>query len=177
MVEFDAVAFLVFSQHPADGVPLGELARHATRFFDATVEPLADTATASAPASFGVTSPRLAKGANAAAVSETHFAFSSSGERAVFAITKRATTAEDVSLAREAEVRMRTAGLADLAARCASMFVVVPEVPAIEWMTWECCALVASVSLGPVLSSDGGTLVGVKSARARAEALRLAATR
>jgi hypothetical protein len=102
---------------------------------------------------------------------------SSNGERAVFAITKRAATAEDVTLARDAEVRMHTAGLADLAARCASMFVVVPVAPVIEWMTWECCALVASVSLGPVLSSDGATLVGVKSARVRAEALRLAATR
>ncbi len=173
------VTFLVFSQHPADGVPLLELGRHATRFFDATVEslltPMESSAHPGRPASATVLRCEVIQ--TPPPVGDVLVAFSSFGARSVFAITKRATTTEDVSRARDAEVRMHTAGLAGLAARCAWIFVVVPEAAAIEWMAWECSALVASVSLGPVLSSDGATLVGVKSARARAEALRLAATR
>ena len=46
-----------------------------------------------------------------------------------------------------------------------------PAIPP-EWLALECLALMASVSLGPILDAEGSCLLGVRSARERADAIR-----
>jgi hypothetical protein len=96
------------------------------------------------------------------------------GERLTFELCTRPRTADDLAAAQVAEQRGRAGGMALLAARCDEVWEVsvVPaggpeatETPAF----WLLLALLASVSLGPVLPADGSTLLGVRSARERAE--------
>jgi hypothetical protein len=96
------------------------------------------------------------------------------GEVLTFSLQTRPTTAADVADAEVAERRGRAGGMALLAAKCGELWLVevsdedatkVEERP--TW--WLLLALLASVSLGPVLPSDGSTLLGVRSARERAE--------
>lgn len=93
-------------------------------------------------------------------------------ECARFAVHVRSVTDADIAIAAEAEARGRAAGMAALAARCSYVWVVTPQAMTPEWMTWECCALLALTALGPVLPEDRSTLLGVRSARTRAERLR-----
>jgi hypothetical protein len=93
-------------------------------------------------------------------------------ERARFAMHVRSVTDADIALAAEAEERGRAAGMAALAARCSYVWLVTPQVATPDWITWECCALLALTALGPVLPEDRSTLLGVRSAKMRADRLR-----
>jgi hypothetical protein len=144
------VAHLVFVQATTGRLPEGALRRNAATHFDASI---ALTEQSSAPGAYFV---ELIVGA----------------ERAKFMVQTRSVTDADITFAAEAEARGRAAGMAALAARCAYVWVVTPDAAAPEWFTWECCALLALTALGPVLPEDRSTLLGVRSARARAERLR-----
>jgi len=110
-----------------------------------------------------------------AGVNVTTLNVSSGGVRATYHISARPIHEDDVARARAAELRGRVPGMADLAARCRTAWLVEPVNDPPEWLTWECCALVAFVALGPILPDDDASLLGVRSARERAERLRAAA--
>ena len=63
-------------------------------------------------------------------------------------------------------------GLADLAARCKTIWVVESTPTTPEWLALECSALLASIALGPIFDADAGLLLGVRSARERADRIR-----
>jgi hypothetical protein len=85
---------------------------------------------------------------------------------------------DDLFAADEADLRQGSAGLGRLAQRCAFVWLVEVEVdvegegernddePALRL-----AAILASVVLGPILTPDGETLLGVRSARAKLESL------
>lgn len=94
--------------------------------------------------------------------------FSEASGAFAFEADVRATTSDDFFAADRAEIQGRAGGMALLARRCASVWVInhVDERPA----DWSFLALLASVLLGPILPADGATLLGVRSARLRSEA-------
>lgn len=94
------------------------------------------------------------------------------GAQGEFRVSARATTDEDLVRAQAAEAAGRSAGMAALAARCSTVWTLDPEGDVPEWLALELCAVLAFAALGPVLPADGSALLGVRSAQARAGALR-----
>lgn len=141
---------LVFVQATTGRLPEDVLRRNAAAHFDASI---ALTEQPSAP--------------------DAHLLTLDLGvERAHFVVQVRSVTDADLTIAAEAEARGRAAGMAALAARCSYVWIVTPHATTPEWMTWECCALLALTALGPVLPEDRSSLLGVRSARTRADRLR-----
>ncbi|MGH7298698.1 MAG: hypothetical protein ACRELB_27400 [Polyangiaceae bacterium] len=89
------------------------------------------------------------------------------GERAV---TVRARSAEDLELAEEAERRAGGGGLVTVARRCRSVLVVTRE-SAADRLALRLAAILASAHLGPIVDPSTGQMFGVKTARAKLEAL------
>jgi hypothetical protein len=145
----DAVTYMVFAQSDVREIPASAIAAQAVRFFQATIDP------AESPAPVG----------------STRLVFSSDRARATFTIAGRAARPADVAAARREEAKVGAAGLGDLAARCRTVFEVTPESGTEEWLALDFAALVASVALGPILTPEGA-LLGVKSARSRADRLK-----
>ncbi len=136
--------FLVFTQAPEPRVNLAGLVRNATRHFQADVEILEERGNA----------VRLRLG------------------DATFTLHARPSTDADRARARSAEQRGRAAGMADLAARCPTLWEVEPEPGTSELRLHMLCAILASTALGPVLPPDDSTLYGVRGAMQRVEAIR-----
>jgi hypothetical protein len=90
----------------------------------------------------------------------------------MFSIGVRRVTTDDLGAASRAEARGNAFGMAALAARCSHVWSVSVVEQSPPWLLLECCALLASVALGPILPPDEDTLMGVRSARERAEKLR-----
>lgn len=86
-----------------------------------------------------------------------------------FVLRARSTTADDRFAAEAAEARGRAGGMALLAARCATVWTVTPELDVTGSAELQLTALLASVALGPVLPIDESTLYGVRGAMERAE--------
>lgn len=82
-----------------------------------------------------------------------------------FLVLARPATSDDYARAQSAELRGRAAGMAGLAMRCPTVFVVEPDPDTKTSVVFEFCALLAAVGLGPVLPPDDSTLLGVRSAR------------
>jgi hypothetical protein len=93
------------------------------------------------------------------------------GIRGTFLVKVRPRTADDLARARLAEERGRAAGMAGLAERCSSVWLVEPEAGVDQSATLMLCAIIASVALGPVLPPDDSTLFGVRGAMERVERL------
>jgi hypothetical protein len=74
---------------------------------------------------------------------------------------------DDLYGAEQAEVRQGAAGLVKLAQRCSTVWLVEAEQD--EDDALRLSAILASVLLGPILTPDGQSLLGVRSARARLE--------
>jgi len=84
-----------------------------------------------------------------------------------FSVHCRPSTEHDRADARDAEERGRAAGMATLAARCATIWDVEPVGEDSELARLNLCGILASVALGPVLPDDGSTLYGVRGAMER----------
>ena len=93
------------------------------------------------------------------------------GVRGTFSILVRPRTEDDLARARLAEERGRAAGMAGLAERCSSVWLVEPDAGVEQSATLMLCAIIASVALGPVLPPDDSTLFGVRGAMERVERL------
>jgi hypothetical protein len=144
----------VFAQTADMALPISALQAHAERHFDLSIAVAEASPT-------GATS-----------TSGTRFDVRTADAAGTYVITVRPRTAEDASVAREAERRGNAAGMGALAERCSNVWLVEASPGAPEWLTWDFCALLAFAALGPILPEDGSTLLGLRSARARAERLR-----
>jgi hypothetical protein len=151
--------FIVFAQADTALFPLEQTRQYAARFFSNAVVTTGEGPLFTLAPETGAVFLRL----------------SQAGTDGDFVVRPRAVTPADVDRAREAERRGRAGGMSDLAARCRSVWVLEPAPSVPPWLVLECCALLASVGLGPVLPPEGDTLLGVRSARERAEKLRRAA--
>ena len=149
------MATRVFSQQPDLVAALPQLLAHARRFFAAEV----DVVSASAP-----DRPSLAEAEVRLRVESARYP-----GRGTFCIQSRPPTEADRAAAAVAEVRGRAGGMAQLAARCSSLWVVTSEGEISGTALLQLSALLASVALGPVLPEDESTLYGVRGAMERAE--------
>lgn len=89
------------------------------------------------------------------------------GTRFCFA---RAREPDDLGAAEAADIRAGSPGMALLARRCGYVWLVVAESDQ-DPLALRLAAIVSSVVLGPILSRDGAQLFGVRTARAKLEAL------
>jgi hypothetical protein len=83
--------------------------------------------------------------------------------------TARPSTDEDFAEADAAEARRGGGGLALLARRCRTVWVIPRETPS-DALALRLAAILASLLLGPILDPATGEIFGVKSARAKLEA-------
>lgn len=145
----------VFSQQPDLVAALPQLLAHARRFFAAEVEVLASSPPERAEPLPAQVSLRF-EGAR----------YPGSG---TFKLEARKPTAADLADAEVAEKRGRAGGMAQLAARCTALWLIIPAGEISGSAELQLSALLASVALGPVLPADLSTLYGVRGAMERAE--------
>jgi hypothetical protein len=86
-------------------------------------------------------------------------------------VTWRDATAEDYALADEGERRAGGGGLAGLARRCPSVWLV-ERTSRDDRLALGLAMILASVHLGPIVDPDGPDLFGVKTARGKLDAAR-----
>lgn len=151
------LAHLVFTQVDSDTFPVEQVQAHAARYFGGSFEVLP-----AAGAERSESSPADA----------TPVRCTVRGQSATFAVSVRRVTTDDLAAAARAEARGEAFGMAALAARCSHVWRVEAPRGSEPWVLLECCALLASAALGPILPPDEDTLLGVRSARERAEKLR-----
>lgn len=144
------LANLVFSQTDDATPPIDRLSAQARAHFDGNLS----------------RKPAARPGAPARLSYSTH------GADGDFDVSSRPAVAEDVAAARDAERSGPIGGLGDLAARCRTVWIVEPFDEPPEWLILDFLALLASVALGPILTADGRSLLGVRSARERSNAMR-----
>jgi hypothetical protein len=131
--------YLVFSQRAEARLDEPELRGHAARFFATRL---------------GVSAAGVVVGAD-----------DGSGERAV---SGRARTDEDLARADAAEAQTKTAGLAQLARRCPTVWLVATDGDD-DRVALRVAAILAGVFLGPIVAPDGGAIFGPKTAREKLE--------
>jgi hypothetical protein len=145
----------VFSQQPDLVAALPQLLAHARRFFAAELE----VVDASPPER-----PDLAR---------AHVTLRLEGARypgrGTFRIEAVRPRPADRTAAEAAEQRGKAGGMAQLAGRCAALWIITPEGEVTGSAELQLSALLASVALGPVLPEDESTLYGVRGAMERAE--------
>jgi hypothetical protein len=146
------VAYRVFAQTPRAEVDVATIVNNARRYFEAEVEVLDADAPQPSTVRLELRSPRR-------------------GYSGRFRLTARAVEPADLELANQAEQRGRAAGMAALASRCPTVWLIDAEPPESKAATLNLCALLASVALGPVLPDDASTLFGVRGAMLRVEEL------
>jgi hypothetical protein len=149
------MATRVFSQQPDLVAALPQLLAHARRFFAAEV----DVLSASEPDRPDLTEAQV----------QVRLESARYPGHGTFRIEARRPSSADQAAAQAAELRGKAGGMAQLAARCATVWVVTPEGEVTGTATLQLSALLASVALGPVLPEDEGTLYGVRGAMERAE--------
>jgi hypothetical protein len=141
--------YAVFAQRSDARVEIDAWCAHAQRFFAARIG--------------------LASGAPAgtrARVAAARFVVAPDrGEAGIRAAFARPASEEDWAAAEAAEARAGASGLARLARRCATVWIVATE-GADDALALRVAAVLASVLLGPILSANG-EIFGVKTARAR----------
>jgi hypothetical protein len=164
-------ALVVFAQARADRpVEIDSWNAHAERFFRTRIGfarapeiPAAEPPSPADPMAFvrGV-SPRP----------PIHFVVAPDGETpGTVRVSVRVRDAMDLALAEEIDARAGPTGLAILARRCESVWIVERESPS-DPLPLRLAAILASVLLGPILDPLAGTLFGVKTARAKIDATR-----
>jgi hypothetical protein len=150
-------ALLVFAQCTNARIDIVSWNAHAERFF-ATKIGLAQE-------------KRYAPDAPAPRVDKAQFVVAPAGEepgvRSAFA---RPREARDLALAEAADARAGAAGLALVARRCDTVWLVARDADE-DRLALRLAALLASVLLGPILDCKAGELFGVKTARAKIEAM------
>lgn len=164
-------ATLVFSQSKDAAIPVAALAGQARARFAAEITVL-EASTDWAGTRLEPADTRLEPAGTRLDAAGVRLQISASGERGIFVLSARPVTPTDLERARDAEQRGRAAGMADLAARCPTVWSVEAEAGAPAWLLFELCAVLAFAALGPVLPADGSTLFGVRGARERAEKLK-----
>jgi len=147
-------SFAVFSQRPDVILDVGALARQAERFFATKLGATVDKR-------YGDAVPDV----DAARIVVAGGDGTSSGTRLCYG---RAVESSDLVAAEEAERAMGTYGLALLAQRCKTIWIVVPETEE-DRAALSIAAVFASQMLGPILSPNGREIYGVRGARLKLE--------
>ena len=153
-------AFTVFAQRADARVELGTWKNQAKRFFETELGITVDKPYDASP-SFAFPAIDAARVVVAA----------KDGDRGTRLCFGRPRTDDDLRAADEAERIVGYAGLADLAKRCSTVWLVKAEGED-DRIALRIAAILASVLLGPILAPRGASLFGVKTARARLEKLR-----
>jgi hypothetical protein len=151
-VESPEGALLVFAQRDAPRAEVAAWDAHGARFFRTRIALADDARSPEERALRLVVAPSACE----------------AGTRTVFG---RRREAEDLALAQAAEARTRTSGLAALAARCPTVWLIAREGEP-DALALSLAAVLASVLLGPILDLRAGEIYGVKTARAKLDALR-----
>lgn len=146
--------YAIFSQRPDVMLDIEGIKRQATRFFGTKVGLTVDKRYGDAPP--------LTDAARMVVKSDDE---SASGTRLLYG---RAADAADVAAAEEAERQQGTTGMALLAQRCPTIWLVVPESDD-DRVALTIAAIFASTMLGPILVPGGGEVFGVKTARSKLE--------
>ena len=147
-------SFAVFSQRPDALLDIEALARQAERFFATKLGSTVDKR-------YGDVMPEV----DAARVVIASGDGTSSGTRLCYG---RTADSADFAAAEEAERAMGTYGLALLAQRCKTIWIVVPETEE-DRAALTIAAIFASHMLGPILSPGGREIYGVRGARLKLE--------
>lgn len=147
-------AHAVFSQRPDVRLDIEALGRQAELFFAARLGLTVDKR-------YGDLAPEV----DAARVVVSSGDGTSSGTRLCYG---RAVDAADLAAAEEAERRAGTYGLAGLAQRCKTIWVLVPEVEE-DRAALTLAAIFASHMLGPILAPGSQDIFGVRGARLKLE--------
>jgi len=148
-------AFLVFAQREDARVEAEVWRRHASQFFDADLRvPVPKQYVFDPPPSDAV----LVTLSTATRPEATVLCFGRPRED------------DDLRTADEVDVRQGAAGLGRLAQRCSTVWLVTAASAADE-AALRLAAVLASVVLGPILTPDAGELFGVRTARAKLEAM------
>jgi len=147
---------LVFAQRPDASVDIDAWNAHGARFFGVRVglaEAPGDPAPRHAAVRFVVAPAGIAPGIREA--------------------TARPRLDDDLARARAAEAAhpAASAGLASLAARCPTLWLVTRHEDGDDPLAWALAIVISSTLLGPILDDERGRLVGAKTARAIVEAL------
>jgi len=137
-----SVAFRVFAQSGDVVLPVDRLTTQARSHFDAVLAVIGQ-------GDFGATC----------------LSYAARGARGDFDVSVRQLGAEDIAAARDVERAKPTGGLADLALRCRTVWTLEARGEPPEWLVFEFSALLASVALGPILTPEGSSLLGVRGAR------------
>lgn len=146
--------YAVFSQRADVRLDIDAVKRQAERFFAARVGLTVDKRYSD-----------LAPEQDAARVVISSGDGTSSGTRLCYG---RLAEAADLAAAEAAERAMGTYGLALLAQRCRSIWLIVPEVEE-DRAALTLAAIFASQMLGPIMSPGGNELYGVRGARLKLE--------
>ncbi len=148
-------SYAVFSQRPDVVLDIEAIKRQAERFFASRVGLTVDKRY----------DPMTAHEVDAARVVIAGGDGTSSGTRLCYG---RAVDAADLAAAEAAERTMGTYGLALLAQRCKTIWLVIPEVEE-DRAALTLAAIFASHMLGPIMSPGGQEIYGVRGARLKLE--------
>lgn len=149
-----ARAWAVFAQRPDARLDVAALAHQAERFFATKIGLTVDKRYGDRAPDTDAVRVVVAGGDGTAA-----------GTRLCFG---RPALPADVAAAEAAERAQQTSGMALLAARCRTIWVIVPESDE-DRTALLIAAIFASTMLGPILSPDGKELFGVRTARLKLE--------
>jgi hypothetical protein len=146
-------ALLVFAQRADARIDIDAWNAHAERFFHTRI---------------GLTEDKVYPPGVALPRSDTaHFVVAPDGAPpGVRAVAGRPREADDLAVAAEIEARAGAAGLALLARRCDTVWLVSRDGNA-DALALRLAAILASVLLGPILDCSAPELFGVKTARAK----------
>ncbi len=149
-----AAAYTVFAQTRDARLDVDAIRRHAASFFDAKLGLTVEKR-------YGVSPPTI----DAARVIVASDDGAASGTRLCYA---RPTNVADLAAAEQAERTQRTHGMALLAQRCPTVWLVVREADD-DRAALTIAAILASTMLGPILAPDGREIFGVRTARLKLE--------
>ncbi len=147
-------AYAVFSQNESLRLDFEGIKRHAAQFFGTKLGMTVDKR-------YGDMAPET----DAARIVMAGSDPSATGTRLCYG---RAVDASDLHAAEGAERAMGTCGLALLAQRCPTLWIVVPETED-DRAALSLATILASTFLGPILSPGGREILGVRSGRLKLE--------
>ncbi len=149
-----SASYAVFSQRPDASVDIEAVRQHASRFFSAKIGLTVEKRYGTDPPE--TDAARIVIAGNDGTSSGTRFCYG------------RPACSADVAAAEEAERRQGTYGMALLAERCPTVWLVVPEGDD-DPAALTIAAVFASIFLGPILAPGGKELFGVRTARLKLE--------
>jgi hypothetical protein len=152
-----STSLMVFSQRGDACLDMAQLKQHAVKFFATKIGLTVEKR-------YGGYAPDI-DAARVAVASDDGLA---AGTRLCFG---RASSGSDLAIVEEAERRMMGTGMALLAQRCPTVWLIETEGAEEDRVALLLAAIFASVMLGPIVPPRGDEVYGVRTARTKLEAL------